>query len=367
MAKTKHRPTAAQRREEVKSQRQQRLSAGTGKQDQSRQQRDQSHNNDRRTRNTRKSLPWGLVVGVLLVLAAVIAVFIVVAQQSSNKSSSSGSSASTPAPASVVSPVTNVSAGTLATVGTGGVKNFLVPVNKSGSGSQQPPLVGPTGKPEFFYYGAEYCPYCAAERWGVIVALSRFGSFANLHLTTSSADDVFASTPTFTFYKSTYTSQYIDFVSVESEGQTQGVPLQTPTAEQQQIFSTYDGPPYVSSSDSIPFIDIGNRFLTQGASYEAGVLRSNPQDPSSAPLSQQDVANALSNQDSAITKGIVGTANYLTAAICQATNQQPASVCSAAPIPHIEQSLGKAAFNNTESSAAGLVYGHFDVSTRRQD
>ena len=27
------------------------------------------------------------------------------------------------------------------------------------------------------YVGAEYCPYCAGTRWGIIVALSRFGKF----------------------------------------------------------------------------------------------------------------------------------------------------------------------------------------------
>ena len=36
------------------------------------------------------------------------------------------------------------------------------------------------GKPEMLYIGAEYCPYCAAERWAMIVALSRFGTFSGL-------------------------------------------------------------------------------------------------------------------------------------------------------------------------------------------
>ena len=41
------------------------------------------------------------------------------------------------------------------------------------------------GKPGIFYYGAEYCPYCAAERWPVVVALSRFGTWSNLQQTIS--------------------------------------------------------------------------------------------------------------------------------------------------------------------------------------
>jgi len=30
------------------------------------------------------------------------------------------------------------------------------------------------------YVGGEYCPYCAIQRWALLVALSKFGSFTNL-------------------------------------------------------------------------------------------------------------------------------------------------------------------------------------------
>ena len=36
------------------------------------------------------------------------------------------------------------------------------------------------GKPEVLYVGTEFCPYCAAESWSLIVALSRFGQFSGL-------------------------------------------------------------------------------------------------------------------------------------------------------------------------------------------
>ncbi len=342
MTKTKHRASASQRREEVRSQRQQRMSSGSSNQSQSR--------NNRRGRSKRNNLPWGLIVGVLLVLAAVIGVFIYISQQPSRSSSSSGGQ--TPAPSSVLDAVSNVNPSVFAAVGTGGLPNSMVPTKKT-----VPPLVGPSGKPEFFYAGAEYCPYCAAERWGVIVALSRFGKFTHLDETTSSPDDVYPSTPTFTFYRSAYSSQYVDFVALETQGQKQGQPLQMPTAEQQQLINTFDGPPYFSSAGGIPFIDIGNVQLSQGANYSPQVL---------AGHTQQEIAQELSNKDSEITKNIVGTANYLTAAICMTTQQQPASVCSAAPIPLVERLLGKRAFN-THNQATGLVYGPFDVVTRRQD
>ena len=73
----------------------------------------------------------------------------------------------------MVTDTTSVPASTLDTVG-------------AGSGVTAPPEIkGGTpltsgGKPEVLYMGAEYCPFCAAERWAMVVALSRFGTFSGL-------------------------------------------------------------------------------------------------------------------------------------------------------------------------------------------
>jgi hypothetical protein len=37
------------------------------------------------------------------------------------------------------------------------------------------------GKPDVLFVGAEFCPFCAAERWPMVVALARFGRFTELH------------------------------------------------------------------------------------------------------------------------------------------------------------------------------------------
>jgi len=42
--------------------------------------------------------------------------------------------------------------------------------------------------------GRSYCPYCAAERWSIIVALSKFGNFSGLTYMLSSAFDIDPST-----------------------------------------------------------------------------------------------------------------------------------------------------------------------------
>jgi thiol-disulfide isomerase/thioredoxin len=263
---------------------------------------------------------------VVVAVAVIIAVFIVLGHQASPSGSSYPVTAADP---TVVKQVTSVDPAVLAQVGTGSGKVQTKPTKLNGSSV----LTGPTGKPEVFYYGAEYCPFCAAERWPLIVALSRFGTFSNLSQTTSSSTDVYANTPTFSFYHSSYSSQYIDFVPLEVESY-QGVTLQTPTSAQQQIINQYN------PNQSFPFISFANQYTINGASYDPQVLNN---------LDWQAIASALSNPQSPVAQSILGTANYMTAAICQATNQQPASVCQAAPIPAVQQSL------SASTGSAGLT------------
>ena len=271
-------------------------------------------------------------------IAAVIGIFFFLSKQStSNVSPTPTTQAATSS--AVLQAVTNVSPAIFVAVGTGGQEKVLVPLERiiHSTGTDR----AKNGKPEFFYAGADYCPFCAAQRWAIVVALSRFGTFSKLNQTTSSATDSFPNTATFSFYQSVYTSQYIYFDSVEEatnqpDGAGRYTALQSPTAEQQSLIQTYDGSPYLTSAGSIPFIDIANQYVMQGANYSPQVL---------ANLSMEDIANKLSDPSSDVTKGIVGSANYLTAAICMTTNEQPASVCSAAPIPQIEKTLGKTAYN----------------------
>jgi hypothetical protein len=77
------------------------------------------------------------------------------------------------------------------------------------------PALDPTGRVLITYIGAEWCAQCAAERWPLIVALSRFGQFSDLRATASAADQTYPSMPTFSFYGAEYNSGLLDFVSVE--------------------------------------------------------------------------------------------------------------------------------------------------------
>jgi Domain of unknown function (DUF929) len=201
-----------------------------------------------------------------------------------------------------------------------------------------PLLRGANGHPRVLYVGAEYCPFCAAERWAMVVALSRFGSFSGLRTARSAADDVFPSTPTFTLYGATYQSDHIDFSPVELTTSVRGAngyqPLQTPTADELQVIQQYNAPPYVSaqSAGAIPFLDVANQYVLQGATFSPAIL---------ANRSWDQIAASLSDPNSDQAKAIVGSANVLTAAICGATGNAPPNVCGQPAITSLEAALAK--------------------------
>ena len=113
-----------------------------------------------------------IAAGSVVVVIAIVLAFVLVKVNShgSSGSSASGNGPTGTALATVVKNTTTVPASTLNTVGAGSVST--VPAKISGGSA-----LTSGGKPEMLYIGAEYCPYCAAERWGMVVALSRFGTF----------------------------------------------------------------------------------------------------------------------------------------------------------------------------------------------
>jgi thiol-disulfide isomerase/thioredoxin len=253
--------------------------------------------------------------------ALVIVLVLVIALVRNSGSSSSSGALRSPAPAALVAKVRGVTDATINTVGQGSVTTAQMPTPSKDTS----PLTK-AGKPEMLYLGAEYCPYCATERWAMVNALSRFGTFTGLNVTRSSASDQPASIPTFSFYQSTYTSQYLAFTSIETQtnkfnGSTYGT-LETPTAAQSAIVTAND------PNGSIPFIDIGGKYITTDATYDFSVLQGKTWD---------EIAAELTN--SATTKGVVGAANAITAAICKVTNNKPTNVCTQPAIAALQTKL----------------------------
>jgi Domain of unknown function (DUF929) len=267
------------------------------------------------------------VVGVLLIVGIIIAI-------AHSQSGGSGPAHSTP-PASVLNAVEHPNAAIFAEVGAGtsSASLFKALPNKSGTG-----LPAENGKPVLFYVGGEFCPFCAADRWALIMALSRFGSFTGIETNSSSTGDNYPGTPTFTFVKATYTSPYLVFDGKEVLGATNTTPLQSLTSAESTVFNTYDVPPYDPTPSGIPFLDFGGWYMTS-VTYDVGVLHVNQSDQNSQALTYAEIVSGLSKANSPIAQGIVGTANEYTAAICAMTNNRDKAVCSGGYIAQIELHL----------------------------
>ncbi len=259
---------------------------------------------------------WLWSLPVVVVAVVVIVVVSVVNGRSNNQSNGIDSTQiGQPVPSSVLHPLTQVPQQAWDSAGaTGATAPMLVPPTNPVSG----------GKAQVFYLGGEFCPYCAAERWPLIIALSRFGQFQGLKLMASSSSIEDPNTPTFTFQGSTYTSQYVDLQAVETADRNDQ-PLETPTTEQQTLFNKYDAPPYVSSQSTgaIPFVLINQRYLWVGASLSPTLFQGK---------TWQTAADSLANPTGQLGKSIVANANMITATICAEDGGQPTNVCKDAGV-----------------------------------
>lgn len=262
----------------------------------------------------------------VVVVVGVLAVLIGVKVGSSGGSTAKAATSDTLAlpaaaqTAAIASMATGVPAATLQQVGTGTADRPPTTV-------KAPPLMA-NGKPEVLYIGAEYCPFCAAERWPLVVALSRFGTFSHLGLTESSSTDVFPNTRTFSFVGSTYTSPYLSFVPVETQDR-QGKTLQKPTADQKRLVLTYDMPG-TQEAGAIPFVDFGGAYVGSGSGFQPGVLKG---------MDWNRIAAALGTPTNSTAKAVDGTANQLTAVLCKLTNGKPGDVCTTPLVSRIQGQL----------------------------
>lgn len=249
-------------------------------------------------RRRRLLIVLGSAVGVLAVVGVIVAVGL----------SSSGKKADTTRPdasPALVAAVSGVPAATLDAVGKGALSAAPKPATDS--------LLSASGQPEVLYIGTEFCPYCAAERWPLVQALSRFGTFTGLKTMHSSPTDVFPNTATFSFYGSHYTSDVLSFVPRELETVT-GAPLEKATDAESALWLHYTG------KGTFPFLEIAGKYVVTGPSYDPSVLKG---------LTAAEIAGQLADPSSQVARAVDGAANVLTAAICKTTAGRPSAVCTA--------------------------------------
>jgi hypothetical protein len=244
--------------------------------------------------------------------------------------------------ANTVRDLTTVPASVLDKVGGGSLTTADIGSPTAVGGGYLTPVSGSPlakdGKPEVQYVGADFCPYCAALRWPMIVALSRFGTFSGLTparsgITTGSGQaEPYPATPTWTFHGSSYSSRYLAFSPVETstsvpDPATGGyTALETPTPAQQQSMARYN------AAGGIPFVNIGNRYIQLSTLAPYG-----PEDLQGKTWTQ--ITAALRDPSSALGRQINASANYITAAICKITGNQPASACTPA-VTALQSRLG---------------------------
>ncbi len=277
-------------------------------------------------------MAWGAVALVVVIIGVLVIVKL------TSSSTNTSYIATTSAPASVVHDVSTIPLSTWNAVG---VSSPSIQVSQPTVLKNQPPMTLDGKTPAMLYYGAEYCPFCAAERWVMAAALARFGTWSNLKVTASSLSDVYAGTRTLSFHGASLDSPYIAFQGVE---QYTNIPvaaggytnLQNPTKAQAKILTKYSSSKYLpngstSGGISFPFVDINNSMLFSGASYDPQVL---------AGLSWSEIAGGLSDPTNPVTQAILTAGNYMSAGICQASNGQPGSVCQSSGVKAAAKALG---------------------------
>lgn len=254
-----------------------------------------------RARRRRRRVLWASLA--VVALAIIIAAYLIAASSNDPYVSFIGK----PVSPALREGLAGVSASTLSAVGSGTAK---APAAISGSA-----LTG-NGRPLILYVGGEYCPYCAVTRWSLVVALSRFGSFTGLEYMLSTASDVNANTPTFTFANASYVSSYVTFVAVEHWDRAENT-YQPLTSNESALYSQYD------SGGGIPFIDFANSYAVTGVAGGLSTL-------DLSGMNWTQVFSQLSVSSSQTAQAIIGEANYMISTICTIDGNQPSSVCSLA-------------------------------------
>lgn len=259
-------------------------------------------------KQARRRLLFRVLVPVVLVVVVVAVLVVVRVTTGGGSDTRTGVVATGPAPASLVTAITTVSAADFDRIGAGSDVRSPSPIDGQ--------ALTADGKPRILYVGGEFCPFCAAERWPVVVALSRFGTFTGLQQTNSSSDDVHPDTATLSFSGSTYTSDVLAFSGYETSDR-EGKPLDTLPDADTQVVQQLD------PRGSIPFQDLGGKFVVSGATYDPDLL---------ADKTHAEIAQAIADPTTDIGKAVLASANRYTAALCTLTGGKPGSVCDSAGV-----------------------------------
>jgi hypothetical protein len=149
----------------------------------------------------------------------------------------------------------------------------------------------------------------------------------------SSTTSVFPGLQSFSFFGASYTSPYLTFTGIEIYSDvpaTDGVftKISTLTSGQQVLVARYQS---AGGAGTYPLVDIDNVMVSTTSGFSpAAILR----------VARPTILSDLKNATTAASRAIVASANYLSAGICVATHQNPASVCSSKGVRAAALALG---------------------------
>jgi hypothetical protein len=280
---------------------------------------------------TLRQIPRRYVALGLIILAIVLLGTLVLVRDNAAPGSSSTVETFNAAPSSLISSL-DVPGSVYDAVGVTSTTTPVTPLQSTRSSQQWQKAVNGGRLPVVYFYGAEFAPYAAAQRWPLILALSRFGTFTNLGLMQSSATTAFPDLSTFTFWDVGYSSRWVVLQSVErysSLNPTGGgyLSLEVPDAREAAAVSQY-----APSSDTFALTDIANRYVLSGSAFSPAALDG---------LTQDQIAGYLNLASTAapLTQARVSAANEVTATICAVDGDRPGSVCESRGVLEADQLL----------------------------
>jgi hypothetical protein len=290
--------------------------------------------NDPASAITFRQIPRRYMALALIVVAIFLLGALAVVRDNASPGSSSTVETFSAAPGSLIETLASVPASAYDAVGVDSPANpitSLAPTQSTPAPLWLATIDGGPPLPVVYFYGAEFAPYAAAERWPLILALSRFGTFNQLGLMQSSASTAFADLATFTFWQVDYTSRYLILQSVERYSSLNPtgasyLGLQTPDARQSAAVATYG-----ANANTFALLDVANRYVLNGSSYSPTVL---------AGMSQDQIAGVLGTPAAPLTQAVLASANEITATICAVDGGKPDNVCDSRGVVAADEKLG---------------------------
>lgn len=185
------------------------------------------------------------------------------------------------------------------------------------------PLKRTGGKSLVFFMGAGFCPFCAAERWAIVNALSNFGRWEGLVETASAGhDEKYLNIPTVSFARARYESEYVEFVGRETADRN-FEPLQELDEKDFEILDIFN------PDQIIPFLLIDGQFMQVGSGYSPQLLEG---------MDHARLKSELASQSSQVGKAMNAEIDNITALICKSIGGK-ASACGSETIKSLVEKI----------------------------